>query len=110
MPRIQMLEAGWKLVPPIFLPIRSFGVLMPALALTKTKPWRKRRCRNTGIAVSGSPWSRDHEIAADIDLADVELGLARHAPVALARAHAGQHDELDAVGSTAPSLSARTIS
>ena len=39
-----------------------------------------------------------HEIAADIDLADVELGLARHAPMALARAHAGEHDELDAVG------------
>ena len=39
-----------------------------------------------------------HVIAADIDLADVELGLARHAPVPLARAHAGEHHELDAVG------------
>ena len=57
-PRIQMLEAGWKLVPPTFLPIRSFGSRMPALALTNRKPWRKRRCRNTGMAVSGAPWSR----------------------------------------------------
>src|SRR5580704_1299336 len=63
---------------------------MPDLALTKTKPWRKRRCKNTAIA--------RHVIAADIDLADVELGLARHAPMALARAHAGEHDQLDAVG------------
>jgi hypothetical protein len=38
-----------------------------------------------------------HEIGADIGLADVELGAARHAPVALARAHAREHDEIDAV-------------
>ena len=38
-----------------------------------------------------------HQKAADIDFADIEFGLARHAPMALARAHAGQHDKLDAV-------------
>src|SRR5215468_6009274 len=54
MPRIQMLEAGWKFVPPTCLPIRSFGARMPAAAFTNKKPWRKRRCRNTGMAVSGA--------------------------------------------------------
>ena len=39
-----------------------------------------------------------HEIGADIGLADVELGLARHAPMTLARTHAGEHDEIEAVG------------
>src|SRR6185437_3618284 len=38
-----------------------------------------------------------HQKAADIDFADVKFGLARHAPMALARPHAGQHDELDAI-------------
>src|SRR5262249_60563595 len=38
-----------------------------------------------------------HEIGADIGLADVELGPARHAPVALARTHTGEHDEIEAV-------------
>ena len=32
--------------------------LMPELVLTKTKPWRKRRCRNTGMALIGWFWSR----------------------------------------------------
>src|SRR5262249_12613359 len=90
MPRIQILEAGWKFVPPTFFPIRSLGARMPASALTNRKPWRKRRCRNTGIAL--------HEIGADIGFADVELGFARHAPMALARAHAGEHDEIEAIG------------
>ena len=93
-----MLEAGWKLVPPIFLPIRSFGVRMPefgvdedeAVAKAAVQEHRDRGQRFAAVAA--------HEIAADIDLADVELGLARHAPVALARAHAGEHDQLDAVG------------
>src|SRR6516225_2214802 len=39
-----------------------------------------------------------HEIGADIGLAYIELGPARHAPVALAWAHPGEHDELEAVG------------
>ncbi len=39
-----------------------------------------------------------HEIGADIGLAHVELGLARHAPVALARPHVGEDDELETVG------------
>ncbi len=52
-----------------------------------------------------------HEISADIGLAHVELGLARHAPVPLARSHPGQHDEIEAIGvRLAPSLRARTIS
>jgi len=38
-----------------------------------------------------------HEIGADICLADVEFGPARHAPVTLARAHTCEHDELQAV-------------
>ena len=34
------------------------GRLLDALAvLMKTKPWRKRRCRNTGSASIGKPWS-----------------------------------------------------
>ena len=56
-------------------------------------PVQKHRDRGQRLAAVAR-----HVIAADIDLADVELGLARHAPVALARAHAGQHHELDAVG------------
>jgi hypothetical protein len=39
-----------------------------------------------------------HEISPDIGLADVELGLARHAPVPFARVHVGQHDEIEPVG------------
>src|SRR5262249_56534314 len=38
-----------------------------------------------------------HEIGADVGLADIEFGTPRHAPVPLARAHAGEHDELEAV-------------
>ena len=40
----------------------------------------------------------DHEIGADILLADVEFVLAAHAPMALARAHVGEEDEIEAVG------------
>ena len=56
-------------------------------------PVQKHRDRGQRLAAVAR-----HVIAADIDLADVELGLARHAPVPLARAHAGEHDELDTVG------------
>src|SRR5215217_5240904 len=96
MPRIQMLEAGWKFVPPTFLPIRSFGVVMPALVLMNTKPWRNRRCMNTGIAVSGCPRSRAMKYAPTFS-SHVELVSARQAPMPLARSHAGEQDELDAV-------------
>ena len=40
----------------------------------------------------------DHEIGADILLADVELVLAAHAPVAFARSHVGEKNEVEAVG------------
>jgi hypothetical protein len=71
---------------------------MPALALTKQEavaeaPMQEHR--------DGGQWGALvalHEIGANIALADVELGLARHPPVALARPHAGEHDELEAVG------------
>ena len=39
----------------------------------------------------------DHEIGADIFLADVEFVLAAHAPVALARPHVGQEDEFEPI-------------
>ena len=58
MPRIQWIAVTRKDLMPIFLPIRSFGFLMPLLVLMNTKPWRKRRCRNTGIAVIAMPLSR----------------------------------------------------
>jgi len=53
---------------------------------------------NTGIAVSGSALIADHVIGADILLADVEFVLAAHAPVALARPHLGQENEIEPVG------------
>ena len=56
-------------------------------------PVQKHRDRGQRLAAVAR-----HVITADIDLADVELGLARHAPVPLARAHAGEHDKLDTVG------------
>ena len=40
----------------------------------------------------------DHVIGADVLLADVELMLAAHAPVALARAHPGEEDQLEPFG------------
>ena len=40
----------------------------------------------------------DHEIGADIFLADVEFVLAAHAPMALARPHIGEEDEFEAIG------------
>ena len=39
-----------------------------------------------------------HEVGADVLLADVELVLAAHAPVALARPHVGEEDEVEAFG------------
>ena len=53
MPRSQRIAVVWKVFTPIRLPIRSFGSLIPAPVLTKMKPWRNRRWRNTGIASSG---------------------------------------------------------
>ena len=38
-----------------------------------------------------------HKIGADVDFADVELVAPRHAPMALARTHADERDEFDAV-------------
>ncbi len=60
-------------------------------AVTKAtvKKYRNRRQRVAVIA--------RHEIAADIELADIEFLIARHAPVALARAVAGQHHEIETV-------------
>ena len=40
----------------------------------------------------------DHEIGADVLLADVEFMLAAHPPVPLARAHVGEEHEVEAVG------------
>ncbi len=40
----------------------------------------------------------DHVIGADVLLADVELVLAAHAPVPLARAHLGEEDQLETFG------------
>src|SRR5262249_6215415 len=45
-----------------------------------------------------------HEIGADVLLAHVELVLARQPPVALARAHVGEQEELDSVGLHGPVL------
>ena len=39
-----------------------------------------------------------HQISADIELANVKLLIARHAPMALARPVAGQDDKLQPVG------------
>ena len=39
-----------------------------------------------------------HVVGADVLLADVELVLASHAPVPLARPHVGEEDEVEAVG------------
>ena len=58
MPRIQCPAETRNDFTPTLRPIRSFGCLMPFVVLMNTKPWRKRRCRNTGSAVTGTPWSR----------------------------------------------------
>ncbi len=59
MPRIQTMAVAWNCFTPTFLPMRSVGFLMPLPVLMNMKPWRKRRCRNTGMAVAfASPWSR----------------------------------------------------
>ena len=39
-----------------------------------------------------------HEVGADVLLADVEFVLASHAPVALARPHVGEKDQIEPVG------------
>ena len=83
---------------PIFLPIRSFGDLMPFLVLMNTKPWRKRRCRNTGMAVIAMPLVPRDDVGRTGRLGHVEMALAQKAPVPRSRVHVGQDGEVDAVG------------
>ena len=59
MPRIHSSAVACQFLSPTVLPARSLGSRMPLWALMKTKPWRNRRWRNTGMAVrsSASPLS-----------------------------------------------------
>ena len=59
------------------------------VAKSAVQKYRNRRQRITVIA--------RHEVAADVELANVELLIARHAPMALTRPVSGQHHELEAV-------------
>src|SRR5581483_3803798 len=60
-----------------------------AVAKAPVQEDRNRRQRLAVIA--------RHQIAADVELADVELPVARHAPVAFPRPVPGEHDQLQTV-------------
>ena len=53
MPRSQTGAVIWYSGQPTRLPIRSFGVAMPALAFTKIAAWRNMREGKTGMATKG---------------------------------------------------------
>jgi len=93
-----MFDAGWKFVPPIFFTDQILGRTNAGLGIDEHEavpeaPVQEHRNRGQRLAAIAA-----HVIAADIDFADVELGLARHAPMPFARAHAGEHEQFQAVG------------
>src|SRR5215217_4589156 len=98
MPRIQILPAGMKLVPPIGLPLRSFGVLIPEVVLTKDEavpetPMQEHRDAGDRVALLAR-----YEIGADVFLADIEFRFPRQPPMPFARSHVGEKDELKSGG------------
>lgn len=70
---------------------------MPASTWTNAKPCRKRGWRNSGIAGQRLAVVSRHETGADLELADIELAVARHAPVALSRTMAGGKQDLETI-------------
>ena len=110
MPRIQCPAETRNDLTPTLRPIRSFGCLMPFVVLMNTKPWRKRRCRNTGSAVTGTPWSRatmyeEPDVSA---MSKSPLRMKRQCRVV--ESMSVRMVRSMPSGSTSPSLRARTIS
>ena len=58
MPRIHSTAVVIIVLTPMRRPFRSAGFLIPFDVLMNMKPWRKRRCRNTGMARNGRSLSR----------------------------------------------------
>ena len=80
-----MLAAGWKLVPPTTLPLRSFGVFDPGRGVDEDKAVAEAAMQEDRNGGQRLALVADHEIGADILFADVEFVLAAHAPVPFAR-------------------------